>query len=81
MQLFGTFIDSEQDVTDNDSFKTRLDQMVPILLQTIQDGVKADQDDEESSEDESEAEENGNKMKENGNEVWKMFMMTDFYLV
>ena len=50
MQLFGTFVEVE-----GENINARLNQLIPVLLKALQQGVKTDQDDDDESSDESEA--------------------------
>lgn len=65
MQLFGTFVEVEAE-----NICTRLDQLIPVLLKTLQQGVEADSessdDDDDDDDDESEAENNENEAGDNG---------------
>ena len=56
MQLFGTFVEVEAENTS-----TRLEQLIPVLLKTLQKGVEADSESSDD-EDESEAENDENEV-------------------
>lgn len=63
MQLFGTFVEVEAENTS-----TRLEQLIPVLLKTLQKGVEADSESSDD-EDESEAENDENEAENDENEV------------
>lgn len=57
MQLFGTFVEVEAE-----NISTRLDQLIPVLLKTLQQGVEADSESsDDDDDDESEAENDENE--------------------